>query len=149
MAPDYNGQSAKEKGGNDMGPAHATRLGLAYFAAVFGLGFLLGTVRALLLEPQIGALPAVALELPVMLGAAWVICRRLLRGREFTSVARAVMGGMAFALLMLAELALALVFGQTMADHLRGYANPDQGLGLAGQVAFGLLPLIQSRAGSA
>ncbi|MFZ0097984.1 MAG: hypothetical protein WAK98_05840, partial [Gemmobacter sp.] len=110
---------------------------------------LLGTVRTLLLEPRIGALPAVVLELPVMLGAAWVICDSLLRGRDLTMGARAVMGGTAFVLLMLAELALALVFGQALADHLRGYANPDQGLGLAGQVAFGLLPLFQSRAGSA
>ncbi len=52
-----------------MGMRHASRLGLAYFAVIFGLGFLLGTVRTLLLEPRIGALPAVALELPVMLGA--------------------------------------------------------------------------------
>lgn len=145
MAPDYNGQSAKEKGGNDMGPTHATRLGLAYFAAVFGLGFLLGTVRTLLLEPRIGALPAVVLELPVMLGAAWVICDRLLRGRDLTMGARAVMGGTAFAFLMLAELALALAFGQTLAQHLQGYATTAHQLGLAGQIGFGLMPLLRGR----
>ena len=42
-----------------MGMRHVSRLGLAYFAAIFGLGFLLGTIRTLLLEPWIGALPAV------------------------------------------------------------------------------------------
>ena len=143
MAPDYNGQSAKEKGGNDMGMQHALRLGLAYFAAIFGLGFLLGTIRTLLVEPRIGALPAVALELPVMLGAAWVICGRLVRGHDLTTGARAVMGATAFALLMLAELALALAFGQTLTQYLQNYATPAPQLGLAGQILFGLLPLLR------
>lgn len=41
--------------------------GLAYWAVVFALGFVLGTIRVLWLAPLVGLIPATALELPVML----------------------------------------------------------------------------------
>ncbi len=55
------------------------------------------------------------------------------------------MGGTAFALLMLAELALALAFGLTLTQYLQSYATPAPQLGLAGQIVFGLLPLLRGR----
>jgi hypothetical protein len=120
----------------------ALGLGLRYFLGVFALGFGLGTVRTLWLAPAIGDLAAVVVELPLMLGFGWWWCRRLLNGRTLGTGARAVMGGSAFAWLMLAELGLALAVGQGLAGWLAGLVTPAGRLGLAGQLAFAALPLI-------
>lgn len=122
----------------------ALRLGLLYFAAVFALGFALGTLRTFVLAPALGALGAVLVELPVILGAAWLICGRLLRRRRLSLPAAAVMGATAFALLMLGEAALSvLLAGRTLAQHLALYAEPAHLLGLAGQLAFAGFPLLR------
>jgi len=44
---------------------------LIYFAAVFSLAFVLGALRVTLIAPKVGAMAAVALELPVVLTASW------------------------------------------------------------------------------
>lgn len=126
----------------------AFRAGAAYFALVFALGFALGTLRVLVLARLIGELGAVALELPVMLLASWAICRWLIRRlRVATNVpARVTMGATAFALLMVAELGLSVwVFENNLATHLGHYATLRGALGLAGQVVFALLPVLQLR----
>lgn len=123
---------------------NAIAAGAAYFAIVFAAGFVLGTVRTLLLAPAVGPVAAVAMELPVMLGLAWIACGRLVRRFAIPSgwPARLVMGGVAFALLMAAEAALAiLAFGQSPAAYLAGLTTQAGLLGLAGQVAFALIPL--------
>lgn len=50
---------------------HALNNALAYAGAIFALGFVLGTVRTLWLAPQVGALAAVPIEVPVMPGWVW------------------------------------------------------------------------------
>jgi hypothetical protein len=140
--------------------AHASRkasgssvvAGIAYFALVFALGFVLGTVRTLFIQhaPGGGRLLGVLIEMPIMLGAAWFLCRSVVRRFEVapTVAARTVMGGLAFALLMLAELLVgALLFGRTPVGHLALYRDPSYALGLAAQVAFALLPVVQLRLG--
>jgi len=124
---------------------------LAYFAAVFALGFGLGAVRVLLLEPRIGALGAVACELPVMLAASWLLARRLTRPPALAPArARLAMGALAFALLIGAEFALGVWgFGRSPAQWLGALGSPPGALGLAGQVLFGLMPLIARRGRSA
>ena len=47
----------------------------AYFAIVFGIGFVLGTARVLVIIPRIGELAAVLLEVPVMLATSWFAAR--------------------------------------------------------------------------
>jgi hypothetical protein len=42
---------------------------------VFFVGFILGTVRVLLIAPRLGETAAVLLETPVMLVASWFVCR--------------------------------------------------------------------------
>ena len=124
----------------------ALKAGVAYFAIVFGLGFVFGTARTLAMArfPNITRLDAVLLELPVILAMSWLICAMLIRRlavREF--YARAIMGAAAFALLMAAETALGTALGgETIAGHFALYREPAHALGLAGQVAFALLPLI-------
>jgi hypothetical protein len=118
------------------------RAGLAYWAVVFALGFVLGTVRVLWLAPLVGLMPATLLELPVMLGASWWASGRLMRRFAIAQTGAALaMGGLAFALLMAAECALAVVLtGQTPAQWLTDLRQPHAAVGLAGQVVFALMP---------
>lgn len=46
--------------------------GLAYWAVVFALGFVLGTIRVTWVIPAVGLMPATLLELPIILGASWL-----------------------------------------------------------------------------
>ena len=135
-------------------PARAARspvwAGSAYFAWVFALGFALGTARTLLVQeaPGSGRLLGVLIELPIMLWASWLLCgfvvRRFAVAPAFAP--RAAMGGVAFALLLLAEwLVGALLFGRTPGEHFRLYAEPSYALGLAAQLAFAAMPLLQRR----
>ncbi|HEX4846816.1 MAG TPA: hypothetical protein VFV30_01615 [Novosphingobium sp.] len=125
----------------------ALRAGLAYWGLIFALGFALGTVRTLWLAPAVGPLAAVGIELPIMLGASLWLARRLIRRHGITASAEAlVMSGTAFALLLISEAALArLLGGQSLADWAADLASPPGALGLAGQIAFALLPLVLVR----
>jgi hypothetical protein len=120
----------------------ALALGLRYFAGVFAVGFVLGTIRTLWLAPAVGEVAAVAIELPIMLGFSGWWCRRLLAGRALSTGQRAMMGGSAFLCLMAAELALALAVGGTLANYMAGLMAPAGLLGLAGQLLFAVLPLV-------
>ena len=127
------------------GMATALRTGLSYFAIVFGIAFLFGTVRTLVLEPRLGE-AAVLVELPIIVGASWAVARALLWRRRFSLTQRAVVGGSAFALTMLAEIVLAwLMRGQDPAAWAADVATPIGLAGLAGQVAFGVMPLLVRR----
>jgi hypothetical protein len=120
----------------------ALALGLRYFAGVFAVGFALGTIRTLWLVPLVGEISAVAMELPFMLAASWWWGRRLLARQPLPLAGRAVMGGSAFAWLMLAELALSLAFGRTPAQHFAVMITAAGLLGLSGQLAFAAMPML-------
>ena len=82
----------------------------AYFALVFATGFVLGTVRTLWLVPRVGVRTAELLELPVMLiavvlAARWVNRRR---ANELRPRSRLLIGLLALAFLLLAEIALGM-----------------------------------------
>ncbi len=54
------------------------------------------------------------------------------------------MGGGAFLLLMAAELGLAMTaFDRTVAEHVRSYQSLSAIVGLAGQIVFAFIPLLQ------
>ena len=84
------------------------RAGLLYFVMVFSLGFLLGTVRVLVLIPRLGELVSTCIELPIILSAAWLASDWLITRLQVSSQwwNRLSMGLIAFGLLMAAELAL-------------------------------------------
>jgi hypothetical protein len=126
--------------------------GVVYFALVFALGFLLGTVRTLFVRdaPDAGRLLGVLIELPIMLIASWFLSRYVIRRLAVASTvaARAVMGGLAFGLLLLAELLVGtLLFDRTPGEHFALYRDASYALGLAAQIAFALMPLAQMRQG--
>ena len=123
--------------------AAATRYALTVFAA----GFLLGTFRVLWLAPRLGPTAAVALELPLILAVAWIACRRTATSVPRTPRTRLAMGGIAFLLLMAAEALIGTAFGRGLAAQIRELTSAAGLLGLAGQIAFALFPLLQLRAG--
>lgn len=120
--------------------------GLVYFATVFAVGFLLGTVRTLLVLPHVGPVWAVALELPLILAASWLLCGWTLRRfRVAAGRPRLLMGTVALGLLLLAELTLAIALGEGPRAFVTGLVTPAGALGLAGQLAFALFPALRSR----
>lgn len=126
----------------------ALRAGLAYFAILFAAGFLVGTVRVLLIEPQLGPVASVLIELPLMLALSWFVARRLIaRFDPSASVKdRIVMGSSAVLLLVCAEMLLgALAFGMSATEQLARYATPRGVLTLVGQVGFALIPVLAGR----
>lgn len=120
--------------------------GALYGAAVFGLGFVLGTVRVLWLVPRLGELAATLVELPVMLAASWWLCGRLIRRFSLppAPVPRLAMGMTALALLLGAEAGLGLtLMGRSMVEQLAAWTAPAALIGLGGQLLFGLMPLVR------
>jgi uncharacterized membrane protein len=124
------------------------RAALAYFALAFAAGFALGALRLSAIVPRIGETRAVLFELPVMLAISWVACRSIIRRYSVpvTWPSRLVMGGVAFTLLLIAELGVSL-FGlqHTIAEHLSTYRSPGAAIGLLGQITYAFFPLIQLR----
>jgi hypothetical protein len=117
----------------------------SYFGAVFALGFALGVLRTVVLLPLTGPLVAVAIELPLMLGASWWMAGRLRRRWPLAPESALAMGGIAFVLLMAAEAGISLASGRSLVQHLALYAESAHQLGLAGQLAFALFPWWRAR----
>ena len=124
------------------------KAGAVYFAIVFTIAFALGVLRTLVLAPLFGAMAAVAIELPVILIVSWLACRACLRRVPVPPALldRLRMGTVAFVLLICAELLLSILLTERgVAEFFLGFAEPEQQLGLAGQIAYGLIPAIQAR----
>ncbi len=122
--------------------------GILYFAAVFAIAFCLGTVRVLLVAPRLGETLAVLLELPVVLWASWACCGALVTRLAVSPRPgdRVMMGGVAFVVLQAAEALVAIfVFGRSPTVYLAAFTTLAGQLGLAGQIAFALIPLVRRR----
>jgi hypothetical protein len=120
--------------------------GVAYFAVVFTIGFILGTVRTLLIAPRLGETGAVGLEAPFMLAASWAASLwAVYRFRVPPAPGlRLLMGACALALLAMAEMSVSVgLFGRTFSSLFETSLSPADGIGLASQLAFGLIPLLQ------
>ncbi len=123
----------------------ALKAGTVYFALVFAVGFVLGTIRVFGLAPLVGESGAVAIELPVMLLASWIICRHIMRALLIARTSqRAVMGALALSLLLMAEFLISvLLLGKSPSEHFAAYREFSTQLGFAAQIAFALFPLMQ------
>ncbi len=122
------------------------RAALVYFALVLGIGFVLGMVRVPLVVPRIGERWAELAEMPIMgltiFFAAGYVLRRFpaihLPGRAL------VVGFLALALSVFAELGLAVVLqSRTLGEYL-GSRDPVSGsVYLAMLVVFALMPRLR------
>jgi hypothetical protein len=122
---------------------------MAYFAVVFGVAFCFGAIRGALLVPRVGELVAVLIELPLILSVSWKSLGWSVRKFDIPPrfVDRIVMGGVAFLLLMVAELTMSVVaFDKTVSNFLQErVSSTSQIVGLMGQVLYGLFPIIEGR----
>jgi hypothetical protein len=116
--------------------------GAVYFALVFGVGFLLGIVRVLVLVPSLGERWAELAEMPLMLIAIIFAARFVVR--RFPATQRAsylVSGGIALVLLVVVELSVVLAIrGLTISRY---FAERDPVAGsvyVAMLVVFALMP---------
>ena len=117
---------------------------LVYFAIVFAAAFLLGALRVTVIAPWVGALAAVALEVPIVLALSWGVAGYVLGRWPLGTGQRMAMGLLAFVVLMIAEYVLAtLGFGQTAATYLAAMATLPGALGLAGQLGFAFVPVLR------
>lgn len=115
----------------------AIKAGLAYFAIVFFVGFILGAVRVLLIVPVFGALVATLLEVPFMLLVSWISCRMLVKRLHVTRDASLSMGLIAFSCLMLAEISIS----PSAAAFAEALVTPAGLVGFSAQLVFALMPL--------
>ncbi len=110
-------------------PANTVGAALSYFALVFGAGFALGMVRVPLLVPRLGERAAELLEMPVMLvvivAAARFVTRRF--AVPVRAAPRLVMGLLALALLVTAELSFALLLGNSSLGAYLASRDPVSG----------------------
>jgi hypothetical protein len=113
---------------------------------VFAAGFALGAIRVLVLVPAIGALAAVLVEMPFILGISVFVAGRLIGMMRVgdTLAERLAMGASALVLLVVVEIGLPTVLtGPSLTEQLALYGRPDKLVGLAGQIVFAALPALR------
>ena len=124
------------------------KAGLAYFALVFGAGFILGSVRVPFLVPRLGERIAELIETPfmfvVVLLSARFIARRF--ALPVATSARLTVGFLALGLLLAAEFLLAAAIQDRSLGEYIASRDPVSGtVYLAMLVLFALMPLIIAR----
>jgi hypothetical protein len=118
------------------------RTAAVYFALVFGAGFLLGTLRVLLVVPAIGTRAAELLEMPLMLAVVAVAARFVTR--RFSNSIRSKagwlqVGAITFAIVLCADVVVGVVLrGMTVWQAL---FERDPVSGAAYYLALGWLAL--------
>ncbi len=118
------------------------RAALTYFAAVYAAGFMLGTLRELVVRPHLGTLGAIALETPLMLAVSFLVARWLVRRFALVTDGMRLRTGLAaFAVLLVAECAGSIALrGMTPLAWLAHFAEPAGLLTLAVFLAFAAMP---------
>ena len=125
---------------------NALKAGAVYFGLVFVAGFVLGTIRTLVISPALGEVSAVLVELPFMLVVSWIACCWIVNLLlvQKNPIARITMGISALLMLLVAEAMLSIGFaGLSLQEHFALYLKLAAQLGLLGQFAFAVFPLIQ------
>ena len=125
--------------------SHWGKVAFFYFFAVFGVGFVLGIFRVLLLVPRLGTRTAELIEMPLMMLATLFAARWAVLYFDAARKAPLRMGLTALSLLVAAELGLGRLRGLTLADYV---LTRDPVSGSAYFVAlalFGLMPFLVVR----
>ncbi len=126
-----------------MSPRRVFGAAASYFAVTFAVAFILGALRQTVVAPRLGALAAVAIEVPLILGVSWVAAGWAVRRFAVPAglAPRLAMGGIAFGLLQVSEFGFAAALGTPPEAYAAAFFTAPGALGLAAQVAFALMPL--------
>ena len=115
----------------------------AYFALVFGAGFVLGAIRVPLLVPRLGERTAKLLETPLMLVVVVFAARFIVRHFSLPRpwAVRATVGALALGLLIAAEgLLVVALQGRSIAEYAASRDPVSGGVYLAALVVFAAMP---------
>ncbi len=121
----------------------AALAGGAYALSLFGVGFVLGVARVMLVAPRIGVVAATALEaVPMLAAMAWAGPRiARWQGLPPRSAGRIAMGGVALAVLVAVELSLgAILNGVGPRAWVAHFATPEGVIYAGLLLAFAAMP---------
>ena len=124
------------------------KAGLAYFALVFGAGFVLGALRVSLLVPRFGERISELSEMPLMFAVILIAARFVTRrfAVPLSIPARLGTGLLALGLLLAAELLLAAVLqDRSLADYVASRDPVSGSVYLAMLAPFALMPVLLVR----
>jgi len=128
------------------------KAGIAYFALVFGAGFVLGSIRVPFLVPRLGERAAELVEMPFMFVVILVSARFIIR--RFSLPANALprlgAGSLALGLLVAAEVLLAVALQDRSLGEYVASRDPVSGMVYLAMLAlYALMPLVLARFSSA
>ena len=124
---------------------HVLEASAVYFALVFAVGFVLGTIRTLWVVPRVGARKAELMEMPIILvviimAARWTVLRLAV---PHMSSARFEMGCIALVLMLIAEFGFVLwIRGLSIKEY---FATRDPVSGAAYYlllIVFAIMPFL-------
>ena len=129
-------------------PIRIAIAGVAYFALVFGAGFILGSIRVPFLVPRLGERVAELIEMPFMFVVVLFSARFIIRRFALPTATpvRLSVGLVALGLLLAAELLLAAAFqSQSLGEYVASRDRVSGSVYLAMLVLFSVMPLILAR----
>jgi hypothetical protein len=121
---------------------------MAYFALVFGAGFVLGSLRVPFLVPRLGERAAELIEMPFMFVVIWMSARFIIKRYSLPAnvPARLGAGFLALALLVAAEVSLAVALqDRTLGEYVAGRDPVSGSVYLAMLALFAVMPLVLAR----
>jgi len=124
------------------------KAGVLYFAVVFGIGFVLGTIRTLVIVPRFGTRTAELMEAPIMfvvtiLAARWVVRRLSLPSGP---AIRLGTGLLALVFLLAAEVGFVRWVRGLTIDQYLATRDPVSGTVYYGMLGlFAVMPLLVAR----
>jgi dolichyl-phosphate-mannose--protein O-mannosyl transferase len=119
--------------------------GLVYFALVFGLGFILGSIRVPFIVPRLGQRKAELLEMPFMLVGIMLAARFVLKQFVLpnTILAYLSVGILALSLVLIAELLMLVALqGNTIKQYFKNRDSVSGSVYMLLLIVFALMPLI-------
>jgi hypothetical protein len=119
---------------------------LVYFALVFGTGFLLGTIRVLVLEPVVGERTAELMEMPIMLAVVFLAARFTVSKWGRTRKVALAFGLLALLLMILSEIGVVAVLligaSESTSLSIEGRDPVTSTVYAISLLIFGLLPYL-------
>ncbi len=125
------------------------KAGVLYFAAVFAVGFVLGTIRTLWVVPRLGVRAAELIEAPIMLAVSILTARWVVQRLGFPAglLRRLASGVVALGLMLLVEFTFVLwIRGLTMRQYMATRDPVSGAVYFLTLGAFAVVPVFVARA---